>query len=37
MINTEKPLFKTISGGLLAVITAGIIIYSIEQQNNFNH
>jgi len=35
MINTEKPLFKTISGGLLAVITAGIIIYSIENSKSF--
>ena len=35
MINSEKPLFKIISGGLLAVITAGIIIYSIENSKSF--
>tara|TARA_B100000925_G_scaffold18941_1_gene13026 strand:- start:1287 stop:1664 length:378 start_codon:yes stop_codon:yes gene_type:complete len=35
MINFEKPLFKVISGGVLAVITAGIIIYSIENSKSF--
>jgi len=35
MINIEKPLFKIISGGLLAVIAAGIIIYSIENSKSF--
>ena len=35
MINIEKPLFKIISGGLLAVITASIIIYSIENSKSF--
>ena len=34
MINLEKPLFKVISGGLLAVITAAIIIHSIENSKS---